>query len=117
MSRKASPKPLWLTAAYDLREVKRLVRAGKYKIVGKVVETAARDFGWDVPEVVRFYLALRASHFCKRAPAEHWDTDWLDVYRAEMFGHKVYTHFFVDDQGELVIVNSFKADTSGEPIP
>lgn len=117
MSRKAQATPLSLIPAYDLKEVKRLVREDHLDMRGESLRTARQDFDWGPEDVKRFLLGLRGLHFCKRAPAEHWDTDWLDVYRAEMFGHKVYTHFFVDDQGELVIVNSFKADTSGEPIP
>jgi len=106
-------RPIALVPAYDLAEVKRLIREGKVRVVGQALRTAQDDFGWTTDEIVRFYLALKPSHFYKREYAEFWDVDWLDVYRAEMFGCEVYTHFFVNDRGELVIVNSFKRDASG----
>ena len=109
-------RPPALVPAYDLKHVKALIRDGNVKFVGRVQQTAQDHFGWTTTEMVRFYLALKPSHFYKRVRAERaerWDTDWLDVYCAEMFGHRVYTHFFVDDNGSLVIVNSLKRDTSG----
>ncbi len=60
---------------------------------------------------MRFFLALKQSHFYKREYANHCDTQWLDMYKAEMYGVRVYTHFYITESGELVIVNSFKQDT------
>ena len=102
-----------LVPCYKLSEVKRLVRAGKYDVTGKALRTAYEDFSWGKQEISRFYLSLKHSHFLKKAAADKWDADYLDMYRAEMYGQTVYTHFFISRNGELVIVNSFKQDTSG----
>jgi len=102
------------TPAYDLNVVKRLIKAGDYQVTGSTLKTALQDFGWGNTEINQFFLSLKHSHFAKRVYAEKWDVDWLDVYRAEMYGCAVYTHFFINNQGQLVIINSFKQDTSGD---
>jgi hypothetical protein len=99
-------------SAYRLTEVKRLIRDGRYRVAGKALRNAQDDFGWSRKEIVRFFLALKQSHFYKREYAVNCDTDWLDMYKAEMYGQQVYTHFYINDAGQLVIINSFKQDGS-----
>lgn len=112
-NKKKSTKAPGRVPCYKLSEAKRLVKADKFVVTGKALRTAFESFGWSKPEIKRFYLSLRGHHFYKKERADKWDTDYLDVYTAEMYGCRVYTHFFINEKGEVVIVNSFKQDTSG----
>lgn len=111
--KRKSQRPAALIACYNLREVKSLIKEERFLVTDNAVVSANDDFGGDVGDIKKFFLSLRKGHFYKREYAEKWDTDYLDVYKAEMYGQKVYTHFFIRDDGMLVIINSFKKDSSG----
>jgi len=115
MIRKNQKKPISRIPVYNLKEVKRLVAQDQLYVTSRALQYAREYFRWTQPEIKRFLLGLRGSHFYKKMRAEDpsWRIEWLDVYRAEMYGKTVYTHFFIQD-GALVIVNSFKPDESME---
>lgn len=101
---KEKPKP-----AYDLDEVKEKVRKGNVFLHQKALDGARESFGWGEQEIRDAVLNLEAKHFYK---SETFSTNaWLvlDVYKARgVLNEDVYAHFYIDDEIDMLIINSFK---------
>lgn len=96
-------------AHYPLKQVKELVRKGKWLIKGNARTDAEHCFGWNGDDIKRALLALRPSHFYKSEPSMCIPGITIDYYKAErLFGENVYIHFYIDPQGVVLVVNSFK---------
>jgi len=92
-----------------LAEVKELISNGRFLITKSALDSARKDFGWGVDDIIEALMRLDLKHFHKRDVSQHnrWMT--LDFYKAKnLKGEKVYTHFYIDDADNRLIVNSFK---------
>jgi hypothetical protein len=98
------PKPY-----YPLKEVKALVKDGKWRVNGNARESAREDFGWGVLEIQSAILALRPCDFDISDWSKHKPGVMVDAYKAaNLKGEAVYTHFYIDEETVFVIINSFK---------
>jgi hypothetical protein len=112
---KKKPKPKGAGESfYDLDEIRSLIRQGRVRINGDVLEDARTDFGWESDDILAAISKLRSSDFVKKDVLKSNSFVVLDAYRAEVNGERIYTHFYIKDgcpekstQDELVI-NSFK---------
>lgn len=98
-----SPRP-----TYNLGAVKKLVREGKCEFTRNAINRARKDFGWGPEEIKNCILSLTGSHFDKPDSAD-WDQYLVfDIYKArKVYQNKdVYLHFYITDQGTLLIINS-----------
>ena len=90
----------------------RKVNSGDYVIRQNAVASALHDFGWNISGIIKAIKLLEDRHFYKSEPSNRNKWWVVDVYKARLFGERIYLHLYIDDtQGKLVI-NSFKEDTS-----
>lgn len=95
---------------FPLKEVKKLLRTGNYRIAGKALRTARNDFNWNSTEIVNALLKLQKKHHCKRSICYDQSDIMMDIYKAHINGHYIYLHYYIDDDDDnLLIVGSFKA--------
>ncbi len=84
--------------------------SGKYHITNKAKKCAADDFCWGKTDIVKVLKKLSPTkHFHKKAI--HWTNPEIvvDYYRARgLMGENVFTHFHIDPEDDLLIINSFK---------
>ena len=94
---------------YSLGVVKGLVKTGNILIREKALDSALKDFGWEVSDILDALKKLQPKHFYK--PGESYFTPKIpfDFYKAyNLKGEDVYIHFYIDKETELLIVDSFK---------
>ena len=98
------------TAYYDLKNVQKHVQdMDCHLITSKALECAYQDFGWDHDEIVLAISRLKPKHFYKSEESRFFPGVIVDYYRARRLnGEGVYVHFHYDEEGEMLIVNSFK---------
>ena len=66
-------------------------------------------FGWGFADILDALIKLQPKHFYKKAVARFDPKIVLDFYKATgLKGENVYTHFYIDDELNKLIVNSFK---------
>ena len=90
---------------YDLSEIKQKIDDGSYLIRENAKQSAYQDFGWEAPDIKKFYKKLKLRHFCKTDILECKPGVVIDVYKAHLYGEDVYTHFYIAD--DLLVINSF----------
>lgn len=94
---------------YSLGRVKKLVKTGKVLIRGNALDGARDSFGWEVSDVLDALKNLQHKHFYKREDSHFTPKIPFDFYKAHSLkGENVYTHFYIDNEREILIVNSFK---------
>jgi len=104
--------------SYDLANVKRLVRASRFRINPDALQDVIDDFGWSDVEVVKVLLALNSrlfrsdptrNHFYKTEPHRSFPNTMMDYYKiANAYqGEKVYTHFYIHPSSGLLVISSF----------
>lgn len=94
---------------YSLGVVKGLVKAGKVVISEKARDTADKAFGWGVADILDALTKLQPSHFYKPGLSNFEPHFPIDFYKARgLKGENVYIHFYVDDETNLLMVDSFK---------
>ena len=98
-----------LKAHYPLKQVKELIRNGKWLVKGNARTEAKRCFGWNSEEIKRALLALRPSHFYKSEPSKCIPGVTIDYYKADhLMGENIYTHLYIDHEEVVLVINSFK---------
>lgn len=92
------------TPHYDIGEVNRLMREGKYSLTTRVRRhTRARR--WDRVMIQGCVGSLHLADFHK-SQRHHADPDrWLDIYRPSMASRRMYVKLTFDPNGELVILS------------
>jgi len=104
--RQAASKP---QSAYPLSEIKQLIGQGKVWLKPNVLKDAQSDFGWGKSDIVDALSKLKPGHFYKSDTSLMKPGVQLDFYKARgLKGEDVYTHFYIDDEAGILIVNSFK---------
>lgn len=98
------PKP-----NYELVEVRELISKGRWLVTNSALETARRDFAWGVDEIRDALMRLEPRHFYKPDVSQHDRWLALDFHKARGLKQEdVYTHFYIDDADNGLVVNSFK---------
>ena len=104
--RKTTPRP---ESFYALSEVRELIDQGKVLLRPNALDDAQRDFGWGTRDILDALRKLRPGHFYKSDTSAKKHAVMLDFYKAQgLKGEDVYTHFYIDDENEVLVVNSFK---------
>jgi hypothetical protein len=91
---------------YPLKDVVAKIRQGDVKIRADAIKDAFRDFGWGINDILQAIRKLKPKHFIKTTPSLYVPDIMIDSYRATIDKEQVYTHFYIDSTGYLVI-NSF----------
>ena len=113
MSPKPNKKP-----HYPLAEIKDKIRAGHFEIKPNALDDAWDIFKWGPDKIKECLLKLNDkdysadnnnNHFYKKEPHNHKPNTMMDYYKAKniMNGESVYTHFYVQNSDEKVIISSF----------
>jgi hypothetical protein len=94
---------------YSLGRVKGLVNAGHYVIRAEAKDTAGKAFGWGESDMRDALMKLQPSHFYKPGISNFEPHFPIDFYKARgLKGENVYIHFYIDDETNLLMVDSFK---------
>ena len=95
---------------HSLGKVKSLVKAGRIRIREQALETARRDFAWDMSDILAALKKFQPKHYHKTDPAYSSETKIpIDFYKASgLMGEDVYSHLYIDTEENLLIVDSFK---------
>lgn len=97
---------------YRLSEViQKIDSSGDLLIRENAEIDAFHDFGWEIEDIKKAYRLLKRSHFIKTEHSIKRPGFVLDCYKGLIMGENIYTHFYIDDNGKLVI-NSFKQDNT-----
>ena|SRR4028119_1862565 len=91
---------------YDLSEIQRQVRAGRY-IITRSSRDGAQLLGLDELDVVACVGALTRADFYKSMPALNLPGTWQDVYRPTYLGQALYVKLQQRVNGFAVVI-SFK---------
>jgi len=94
---------------YSLGVVKGLVKAENVVIRGEAKDSADKAFGWGLSDILDALMKLQPKHFYKTEPSHFGPKFPIDVYKAwGLKGENVYTHFYIDNETNLLMVDSFK---------
>ena len=94
---------------YPLSEVRELVKSGRVLVHSKALDGARDAFGWGIADILDAITKLEPRHFYKMDVARFDPRVVLDFYKATgLKGENIYTHFYIDDEEDKLIVNSFK---------
>ncbi len=94
---------------YSLGRVKKLVKIGKVLIRGNARDGARDSFEWEVSDILDALNKLQIKHFHKREESNFTPKIPFDFYKAhDLKGEDVYTHFYIDNDIDMLIVDSFK---------
>ena len=86
-----------------------MIAQGKVLINSNALDDARRDFGWETADILDALGRLQPKHFYKSDTSRTKPAIVLDVYKApSLKGEDVYTHFYIDDEDIVLVVNSFK---------
>lgn len=94
---------------YQLSEVRDLIKSGKVILRENALAEARKAFGWSSEDILVALSALKPSHFHKSEKSFYTPLIVLDFYKARgLKGENVYTHFYIKDHTDELVVNSFK---------
>lgn len=103
-NKRDEPKPF-----YPLAEVKQLIAKGKVRIQQNALESALNDFEWGPDEILKAMCELEPEHFHKQDVMTKNRMIVIDVYHAPRLREEaVYTHFYINDEKDILVINSFK---------
>ena len=97
---------------YKLSEVLQKVNSGQLLIRSNAIRDAFKAFGWETSDIMNAYRMLKPKHFYKTDNSKAKPVLVIDVYKAHLNGEDIYTHFYIDDSQNKLVINSFKKDTS-----
>ena len=93
---------------YELSEVAQKINSGQFLIKSNAIRCAFQDFGWGTSDIMNAYRMLKPKHFHKTDNSKVRPELVIDVYKARLNGEDIYTHFYIDDTLNKLIINSFK---------
>ena len=96
------------TSYYRLAEVVQKINSGQWLIRSNAIRDAYKEFGWGIFDIINAYRMLKPKHFYKTDSSKAKPGLVIDVYKARLNGEDVYTHFYIDDAFNKLIINSFK---------
>jgi len=89
--------------SYPLAVVKSKIKDGKVRINENARKCALRDFQWGTDEIIQAIGHLTTKDFLKSDPSLYVANTMLDFYSATILGELVFTHFYINQDGDLVI--------------
>lgn len=92
---------------YKLSEVIQKINGGKFLVRPDVIRDAFQIFGWEIADIKKTYKKLKPKHFYKTDNLNSKPGVSVDIYKAHLFGEDIYTHFYIDETTNLLIINSF----------
>lgn len=92
---------------YTLVEVLSLIDKGRVLITPNAQRDANQLFGWKRRDIIDVYRKLMPAHFYKTDGSKQKPGVALDFYKATIMGENIYTHFYIDDDEKMLIINSF----------
>ena len=98
--------------SHDLETAKSLLRLRRYKVVNMQVVSDLMKLGMDEVDLVNCVLGLTPSDFHKTMESTRRPGTMLDVYRPYLGKTRIYLKFYLSSDKELVLLLSFKGDTS-----
>lgn len=110
--KKKSTKGFRPRSYYELSEVVQKINSGQFLIKENAILYALQDFGWGISDIMNAYRMLKPKHFYKTDDSKAKPGLVIDVYKAHLNGEDIYTHFYIDDSENKLVINSFKNDTS-----
>ena len=94
---------------YSLGVVKGLAKAGEVLVRHEALESARKDFGWELSDILDAFKELQLKHFYKTENSHFVPDLAIDYYKAyRLKGEDVYTHFYIDKETNVLLVDSFK---------
>jgi hypothetical protein len=94
---------------YALSEVRDLIDQRRVDVRPNALDDAQRDFGWETSDILDALKRLQPKHFYKSDASAKKYGVVLDFYKAcGLKGEDVYTHFYIDDEKGVLVVNSLK---------
>jgi len=93
---------------YSLTEVVQKINNGQVLIKPNAARDAFQLFGWGLSDIKDVYRKLQPRHFYKTDPSKAKAGVPLDFYKATINGERIYTHFYINDKSNLLVINSFK---------
>lgn len=102
---KPPPRP---KSYYELVEVRQKLVNKEFLIYQNAIECALQDFGWQISDICDVYMMLRPNHFYKTEKSDKNSNRYIDVYKARLKGEDIYTHFYIDEDNNTLVINSFK---------
>jgi hypothetical protein len=93
---------------YSLTDVVQKINDGQVLIKPNAERDAYQLFGWVVSDIKDAYRKLQPRHFYKTDPSKAKAGVYLDFYKATINGERIYTHFYINDKSNLLVINSFK---------
>jgi hypothetical protein len=100
-------KRIYLKSYYSLDRVVQKINDRQLWINEDVQEDARIQFGWRISDIKNAYRKLQPKHFVRSAMSEKLFGVVLDYYIAIIDGEKIFTHFYIDNETDLLIINSF----------
>ncbi len=92
---------------YLLSEVISKINNNEFLIKPNALECAFNDFGWRHDDIIKAFKLLKPRHYNKTDYSTARPGFVLDFYNGTIMSEHIYTHFYIGDDGILVI-NSFK---------
>lgn len=93
---------------YPLATIRQLIKQDDVLIGHRALEDARNCFGWGVSDILGAISRLQPEHFWKSERSRKNPDYVIDVYRAEnLNGEDVYTHFYIDEDVNRLIIDSF----------
>lgn len=108
------PKP-----SYPLELVKAKLKKGEFFITSNALQTAWKDFAWEIEDIVSCLLKLNDKYYDDNPQKNHFykadrnlrvSKRAMDFYKAKqiMEERNVYTHLYINEETGKVIISSFK---------
>lgn len=91
---------------YRLTEIIQKINSGQVLIKKNAIDDAYKQFGWGLSDIKNAYRILKPKHFHKTDISKYITGVAVDAYKVTVNGERIYTHFYVNKSGFLVI-NSF----------
>lgn len=88
---------------YPLGEVVKRINSGQIIINPDVSRDAFQLFGWTTYHIKDAYRKLQPKHFHGTSASKLIPGAYLDSYKATINGERIYTHFYINREGKLVI--------------
>ena len=92
---------------YKLSEVIQKINNGQVRINYDAERDAYQQFGWESPDILSAYRKLKPLHFHKTESSRYIPSVAIDTYKATINGEKIYTHFYINDKSNFLVINSF----------
>ncbi len=93
---------------YTLSSVIQKIDDGQFLIRSNATRFAFQDFGWGISDIKGAYKKLQPKHFYKTASSVAKPGTMIDYYKGSINGEEIYTHFYIDNATDMLIINSFK---------